>query len=146
MAEVVRNSTSHLTDADLAAMAEYLKSIPPNSSLRTGKPVPDPARAQAATLYMDHCGACHQAGGRGMPGVFPPLAGNPVVIAPDAANIVKVVLGGVPAQGKYIPMPGFASLLSDQQVADLANYVRTSWGNQAAGYVTAAAVAKLRGR
>ena len=49
MAEVVRNSTSHLTDADLAAMAEYLKSIPPNSSLRTGKPVPDPARAQAAT-------------------------------------------------------------------------------------------------
>ena len=81
-----------------------------------------------------------------MPGVFPPLAGNPVVIAPDAANIVKVVLGGVPAQGKYIPMPGFASLLSDQQVADLANYVRTSWGNQAAGYVTAAAVAKLRGR
>ena len=108
--------------------------------------MPDPARAQAATLYMDHCGACHQAGGRGMPGVFPPLAGNPVVIAPDAANIVKVVLGGVPAQGKYIPMPGFASLLSDQQVADLANYVRTSWGNQAAGYVTAAAVAKLRGR
>jgi mono/diheme cytochrome c family protein len=146
MAEVVRNSTSHLTDADLAAMAEYLKSIPPNSSLRTGKPVPDPARAQAATLYMDHCGACHQAGGRGMPGVFPPLAGNPVVIAPDAANIVKVVLGGVPAQGKYIPMPGFASQLNDQQIADLANYVRTSWGNPAAADVTAAAVGKLRGR
>jgi len=146
MAEVVRNSTSHLTDADLAAMAEYLKSIPPNSSLRTGKPVPDPARAQAATLYMDHCGACHQAGGRGMPGVLPPLAGNPVVIAPDAANIVKVVLGGVPAQGKYIPMPGFASVLNDQQIADLANYVRTSWGNQAAADVTAASVARLRPR
>ena len=146
MAEVVRNSTSHLTDADLAAMAEYLKSIPPNSSLRTGKPVPDPARAQAATLYMDHCGACHQAGGRGMPGVFPPLAGNPVVIAPDAANILKVVLGGVPAQGKYIPMPGFASQLNDQQIADLANYVRISWGNQAAADVTAASVARLRPR
>ena len=108
--------------------------------------MPDPARAQAATLYMDHCGGCHQAGGRGMPGVFPPLAGNPVVIAPDAANILKVVLGGVPAQGKYIPMPGFASQLNDQQIADLANYVRTSWGNPAAADVTAASVARLRPR
>jgi len=146
MAEVVRNSTSNLSDADLAAMGEYLKSIPPNSSLRTGKPAPDPARAQAASLYLDHCGACHQAGGRGMPNVFPPLAGNPVVIAPDAANIVKVVLGGVPAQGKYIPMPGFASVLTDQQIAALANYIRTSWGNQAVPNVTTEAVARLRGR
>ena len=81
-----------------------------------------------------------------MPGVFPPLAGNPVVIAPDAANILKVVLGGVPAQGKYIPMPGLASQLNDQQIADLANYVRPSWGNPAAADVTAAAVEKLRGR
>jgi mono/diheme cytochrome c family protein len=54
--------------------------------------------------------------------------------------------GGVPAQGKYIPMPGFASVLNDQQIADLANYVRTSWGNQAAADVTAASVARLRPR
>jgi mono/diheme cytochrome c family protein len=43
-------------------------------------------------------------------------------------------------------MPGFASQLNDQQIADLANYVRISWGNQAAADVTAAAVEKLRGR
>jgi mono/diheme cytochrome c family protein len=65
------------------------------------------------------------------------VAGNP-------ADILKVVLQGLPAQGKYIPMPSFGSQLSDQQVADLSNYIRTSWGNAAAPNTTAAMVAKLR--
>ena len=144
MAEVVKNSTSHLTDADLAAIGEYLKSIPANSSLRAGKAAPDPTRARGATLYLDHCAGCHQSGGRGLPGVFPPLAGNGAVVAPDPANILKVVLGGIPPQGKYIPMPAFASQLSDQQVAHVANYVRTSWGNAAAPNATPAMAAQLR--
>ncbi len=144
MAEVVTNSLSHLSDADLAAMAEYLKAIPPNSSLRTGKPVPDPTRLRGATLYMDHCGGCHQAKGRGIPGVFPPLAGNGAVIAPDPSNIIKVVLKGLPQRGAYIPMPALGGQLDDQQIADIANYVRTSWGNVAAPNSTAAMVAKLR--
>ena len=41
-------------------------------------------------------------------------------------------------------MPAFASLLSDQQVADLANYVRTSWGNAAAPNTTAAMATRIR--
>jgi mono/diheme cytochrome c family protein len=139
MALVVRNSTSHLSDADLMAMAVYLKDLPANSSLRQGRPAPP-----AAQLYLDHCAACHQAGGRGITGVFPPLAGNGAVVAPDPANVVKVVLEGVPAQGRYTPMPGFAAQLGDQQIADLSNYLRTSWGNAAAPNTTAAAVARLR--
>jgi mono/diheme cytochrome c family protein len=144
MALVVKNSTSFMTDADLMAMATYLKDIPPNSTLRQGKPAPDPTRAAGATLYLDHCAGCHQAGGRGMPGVFPPLAGNGVVVASDPADILKVVLNGVPAQGKYVPMPPFSSQLNDQQIADLANYVRSSWGNAAPPNTSAAMVAKLR--
>jgi mono/diheme cytochrome c family protein len=76
--------------------------------------------------------------------VFPPLAGNGAVIAPDPADILKVVLGGIPAQGKYVPMPGFAAQLTDAQIAALANYVRTSWGNSAAPNATPPAVAALR--
>jgi mono/diheme cytochrome c family protein len=144
MAEVVKNSTSKMSDADLAAMAAYLKDIPANSTLRQGKPVPDAARSAGATLYLDHCAGCHQAGGRGIPGVFPPLAGNGVVLAADPADILKVVLHGVPAQGKYVPMPGFAGQLSDQQVADLSNYLRTSWGNGAPPNTTSAMSAQLR--
>jgi mono/diheme cytochrome c family protein len=145
MALVVKNSTSQMSAADLLAMATYLKNIPANSTLRQGKPAPDPTRAAGASLYLDHCAGCHQAGGRGMPGVFPPLAGNGVVLSSDPADILKVVLHGVPAQGKYVPMPAFAGQLNDQQVADLANYLRTSWGNGAAPNTTAAMAARLRG-
>jgi hypothetical protein len=52
MAEVVQNSTSQLSDADLTAMAEYLKSMPPDSGLRTGIKAVDPTRQQGATHYM----------------------------------------------------------------------------------------------
>ena len=144
MAEVVQNSLSYLSTEDLNAMAEYLKSIPPNSKLRTGRKAADPTRAQGAALYMDNCGGCHQATGRGLPGVFPPLAGNGVVVAPDPGNILKVVDGGIKARGGYVPMPGFKDRLTDEQVADIANYVRTSWGNSAAPNVTSAMVAKMR--
>ncbi len=144
MAEVVRNSTSHLTDADLRSMATYLKSIPPDSSLRTGRVRPDADRAAAARLYLDHCSGCHQAKGRGIPGVFPPLAGNGVVIAPDPADILKVVLQGIPAQNQRVPMPSFAKQLSDAEIAAIANYLRTSWGNAASANASAGDVAKLR--
>ncbi|MEP7329090.1 MAG: cytochrome c [Betaproteobacteria bacterium] len=144
MAEVVRNSTSHLTDADLLAIGDYMKSLPPDSSLRTGRVRPDPTRAAGATLYGEHCAGCHQAQGRGVPGVFPPLAGNGVVTATDPADIFKVVLGGIPAKGGYIPMPPFAAQLNDAQIAQIANYVRTSWGNHAAPNATTAAVARTR--
>jgi mono/diheme cytochrome c family protein len=144
MAEVVRNSLSYLTDADRDAMAEYLKSIPPESRLRTGRKAADPTRARGAALYMDNCGGCHQATGRGIRGVFPPLAGNGVVVAPDPANILKVVDAGIKARGGYVPMPSFKDQLTDQQVAEIANYIRTSWGNTAAPNVTSAMVANMR--
>ncbi|HQR10692.1 MAG TPA: c-type cytochrome [Casimicrobiaceae bacterium] len=144
MAEVIRNSLSFLVADDLRAMAEYLKSIPPESRLRTGRRAPDPTRTRGAKLYTDNCSGCHQAMGRGLPGVFPPLAGNGVVVAADPGNILKVIDGGIPARGAYIPMPGFKDKLTDQQVAEVANYIRTSWGNGAAPNATPEGVARMR--
>jgi mono/diheme cytochrome c family protein len=145
MAEVVHNSLSYLTDADLKAMAEYLKSLPPNSALKTGYAAADATAQQGAKLYVDNCMACHQSKGRGIPGVFPPLAGNGVIVAPSPNDIIKVMLGGIPARNGYIAMPEFASRLTDQQIADVANYVRTSWGNGTAPNATASLVKGLRG-
>ncbi len=144
MAEVVQNSLSYLTDADLKAIAEYLKSIPADSTLRTGRKALDVSRQAGAKLYVDNCAGCHQSQGRGVPNVFPPLAGNGVVLAADPANIFKVVLGGIPAQGKFSPMPSFAGVLTDEQITAIANYVRTSWGNNAPPNATPDNVAKVR--
>jgi len=144
MAEVVHNSLSHLTDADLLAMATYLKSLPAKSGLRTTWGEPDPAKKRGALLYSDHCSGCHQPGGGGISGVFPALASNGVVLAPDPADIIKVVLQGIAARNSYSAMPSFATQLTDQQIADIANYVRTSWGNVAPPNATAAMVANVR--
>lgn len=144
MAEVVHNSLQYLTDTDLKAMAEYLKALPPNSALKTGYAAVDPRAQQGAKLYVDNCMACHQSKGRGISGVFPPLAGNGAVVAPLPNDIIKVVLAGIPARSGYIAMPSFAARLTDQQIADIANYVRTSWGNASTPDATAQAVQALR--
>lgn len=142
MREVVHNSLSYLTDDDLMAIAVYLKSQPPRGarSPATSSFKPD---TKAAHLYLDHCAPCHQAKGIGMPGAIPPLAGNPVVLAPDPSDVLSVVLGGVPARGAYMAMPSFASLGNDT-LADIVNYVRTSWGNTASLPVRADTVQAIR--
>lgn len=44
------------------------------------------AAAKGATLYANSCASCHQANGQGLPGTFPPLADDPVVLAEDAGE------------------------------------------------------------
>lgn len=89
-----------------------------------------------ATLYRTSCSSCHQANGEGIPGAFPPLAGDPVVTAQDPTQHIRVVLFGM--QGEAIDgveysaaMPPFSEQLSDEEVAAIINHERTSWGNDA---------------
>ncbi len=144
MAEVVHNSTSKLTDADLLAMGTYLKSIPSNSSLSNDRKKVDATYLAGTKLYVDNCSGCHQSSGRGIKGVIPPLAGNPVVMAEQPNDIIKVTIRGIQMRDGYIAMPEFASRLSDQEILEIANYVRSSWGNGAAPNVTKSLVEKIR--
>ncbi len=89
-----------------------------------------------APLYSANCASCHQANGMGLPGAFPPLAGNSVVLDSEPTEHIHTTLFGL--QGKTIdgidyasPMPGF-SHLSDENIAAVINHERTSWGNDGA--------------
>jgi mono/diheme cytochrome c family protein len=145
MQEVVHESLSHLGDPDLNAMAVYLKEQTSNSR-PPAAPSPDkwPRQADAQALYREQCGACHQNDGRGIAGTVPALAHNDAVTAAEPSNVVMAMLEGFPAQGSWGAMGSFASSLSDEQIADVANYVRTAWGNAAAPNATPWAVASWR--
>jgi mono/diheme cytochrome c family protein len=143
MQEVVHDSLSFLTPDDLDAMATYLL------DLKNDKDAPAPLSPKveklAAKLYADNCATCHGAKGEGTAGSIPPLAANPAVIAAKPFDILAVVLQGIPARADLPAMPSFAGSLNDSDVANLTNYVRTSWGNKAAPNATRALVATWRG-
>ncbi|MBB80416.1 MAG: hypothetical protein CMN02_05335 [Roseibacillus sp.] len=106
---------------------------------------PSAQRGQQAYLA---CVACHQPDGTGLPGAFPPLAGSKRLLGPvdlPARIILKGLQGPLKAGNKHYngAMPGHERLLTDQQIADILNYTRTAWGNQA-GEVTTEAVATIR--
>lgn len=149
MADVVFQSTQHLSDDDLHAMAVYLQSLPPS------EPVAVPAsRANAAQLalgeqvYQRHCVDCHGANGQGAPFAYPALAGNRAVTQASHVNTVQAILSGgfAPATvGNPQPygMPPYRTLLTDVEVAAVASFIRQSWGNQA-GAVTVLNVQRVR--
>ncbi|NIE75995.1 c-type cytochrome [Pantoea sp. Ap-967] len=157
MSDVVEHSLQHLNDADLTAIARYLKTLPPSNP--DDKPhAYDQQVADAlwrgddskagASVYVDNCAACHRTDGHGYTRVFPALAGNPVVQTADATSLIHVVLAGgtVPATHSApsnFTMPAFGWRLSDQEVADVVNFIRTSWGNQGSA-VSASDVKALR--
>ncbi|PTT78629.1 alcohol dehydrogenase, partial [Pelomonas sp. HMWF004] len=154
MAEVVLGSTANLDEADLAAMARYLRSLPEQAVAR-----PPPAQAdtrrreRGAGLYREHCAACHGEQGEGRMSAsgdpaYPALAGSRTVTQASAANLVRIIERGgfgpaTPGHPQPFGMPPFAGLLQADELAALASHLRQSFGNQA-GEVTSVEVLRLR--
>ena len=148
MAQVVLNSTSRMSDADIKAIAVYLKDVSPQAP-EPAVAAPSPAQmANGEKLYKGSCIGCHEIDGRGAPRIYPPLPGNANLQSADPASAIKITLDGAetittaraPNTGS---MPPYASKMSDQEVADVLTYVRNAWGN-AASAVTPDEVAKAR--
>jgi mono/diheme cytochrome c family protein len=107
-------------------------------------PPAETALQRGGKLYSENCAECHQSNGEGIHGAVPPMADNPAVIAKSPTDIIGAIVKGVPPRGGMGGMPSFAGALSDQEIADIANYVRTSWGNRATPDTTANLVAAWR--
>ena len=148
MQEVVELSTGRMTDADRAAIAAYLKDLPP--SMPAEMPAtPDPAAMRAGeAIFADACASCHLSRGEGQMRLFPPLAASASVQSRDPTTVLHVVLKGsaLLATGKMptpAAMPAFDWKLDDRQIADVATYIRNAWGNSAKP-VSPGDVGKLR--
>lgn len=141
MFEVVHFSTQYLSPDDLAAMSAYLFDLDTLPERATPPVPPQPVAVPAETgasaraTYLAVCASCHGVEGQGIPHVVVPLATNASLRLADARNLNRVILTGIPAQRfpgleRMQPMPGFAAQLSDQEVADLSNWLRANWGGQ----------------
>lgn len=148
MAEVVSLSSSHITDADLSAIATYLKSF----SGASDPPAPigsnDPRMVAGQAIYRDQCSACHGLDGRGSAQLFPSLADSSVARSEDPATQIRIVLRGArsvatTAEPTAPGMPSYGRQLTDAQIAAVLTYIRNSWGGAAAA-VTAEDVTNAR--
>jgi alcohol dehydrogenase (quinone), cytochrome c subunit len=158
MTDVINNSTQAMNDEDVAAMSHYLKSLPASGG--TGAPVyaydPNltkvslsrPANDPGAKVYTAYCMHCHGVDGKAFAPFLAPLAGNPNVLEKDPSSLINVTLNGthdlviqgIPAA---YPMPRYAPVLNDQQIADVLTFIRAGWNNDAPA-VSAAEVGKMR--
>lgn len=131
MRQVVEESTSEMTGADLNAIAIYLKSLPPVAA----KPphAPDAKQMQAGqAIFVARCSICHT---RSSAQGYPTLAGNTLVQSRNPHTILRIILQGASTAatktaGSGFSMPAFP-VLSDRELADVATFIRNSWGNRA---------------
>ena len=114
MAEVVQFSTQYLSDADLRAMAVYLKAeaqrtaatSPMTVNTAPLPPVRSDRATQGAAIYDKHCAQCHGEQGQGVAGAYPALAGHRAVLQNDTTNLVQALLyGGYPPATAGNPRP-----------------------------------------
>ncbi|MFI4951454.1 MAG: c-type cytochrome, partial [Caulobacterales bacterium] len=148
MADVVRYSTSQMTDADLRSVGAWLKAQPSHAAAPAARTLDPKVMAMGQAIYVDECAACHAADGKAAPTEFPPLPGAAVTQSADPTTVIRFILSGTQtvatdARPTSFSMPSYAWKLNDAQVAAVATYVRNSWGNQAPP-VSVSDVAKLR--
>ncbi len=143
MATVVRQSLQYLSQEDALAMAVYLKSLTENETGRLPgvkfSVMSGSLRKHldlGGQLYQEYCQACHGTDGKGVPGIYPALAGNRSVIMDSPLNVIRSVLnGGYPPTTAGNPrpygMPPFQQILRNEEVALVVSYIRNAWGNRA---------------
>ena len=149
MAPVIGDSTQYLSNADLHAIAVFLKSLParnvsgtfdnnPHARTLTGRALASGERERpGAGIYLSYCARCHRADGTGQPDKAPALAGNPLVMASDPTSAIRIVVEGSESpkmndNAKTQKMPAFNDQLTTTEIAEVVSFVRNTWGNHSA--------------
>ncbi|MGC1632276.1 MAG: cytochrome c [Gelidibacter sp.] len=102
---------------------------------------------RGARVYEDFCMNCHMPKGQGVPSAFPPLADSDYLLSKRIESIkaVKYGLSGeITVNGKVYNSSMAALGLSDDEVADVMNYILNSWGNDDGKMVTTSEVSKIQ--
>ncbi|PXW55030.1 cytochrome c [Methylobacterium sp. B4] len=147
MRQTIEESLSKMTEADLKAMVAYLRTIPAKQTYKEKdlQAFNQPG-APGADTYLTYCSSCHKPDGKGIEGAVPALAGNTSVQSAGPETVINVIVGGLAAQSGYAPMPAIGQEMTDQQIKDVTDYIRNSWGNKAPVVSETGVVATARGK
>lgn len=131
---------------DINAIATYLKDpVETRTASLGGEVFLDPEnKAEGAAIFTTNCSSCHKDDGKGAQGVAASLVKSGTVIGRSPHNVIRVLLQGIAPNDEYGVMPSFKEQLSNEEIALVANYVRTAWGNEGIPSVNAAMVGQLR--
>jgi mono/diheme cytochrome c family protein len=104
--------------------------------------------ARGKEVYGLYCQNCHMEDGNGMPEVNPPLVKSDYMKRP-AKDLISVILKGSTSSltvngKKYLGAMPAQEYLTDEQIADVLNYIKNSWGNKIPGAITPAMVKAQR--
>ena len=132
MGEVVGLSTSKLSDADVKAMATYLKGVS-GPKAAADNSADQKVLTAGGAIYQDLCSACHKSDGTGVPNLIPDLSHAATVDTGDPTTVLRVILQGAQSvatdrEPTGPAMPAFGWQLNDAQVAAVATYVRNHLG------------------
>jgi cytochrome c oxidase subunit 2 len=95
---------------------------------------------RGATLYDQHCSACHKFDGSGMPPTFPSLRNSSITTGSDINRHIDVVMNGVPNTA----MQAFAPQLDDEELAAIITYERNAWEHDTGDLVQPAEIQARR--
>jgi mono/diheme cytochrome c family protein len=151
MGEAVDKSLRFLTQADIASIVAYLRSVPPIANADLPRPKENIATAATAAdplgkrIFEGACASCHGWAGESPVMPFASFVGARAVNDPSAINVAQIVLSGTQRQtpSGIATMPAFGHAYSDAEIASVANYVTTAFGAVPSA-IAAADIAKLR--
>jgi len=158
MAEVVDNSLSFLSDADIRAMVTYMKSVPSNSDGTDDAAAPTPSSQHAVNetpsgrvpdrglqIFEGACSSCHGLDGKGVVSAYASLLGGRTANDPAGTNATQAILDGTHLRIAKTAgfMPEFGGGYSDPEIAVVVNYLIGRFG-RTASTVTPDDIAKRR--
>ena len=131
-----------LSNDDMAAVLTYIRSAWSNkaAAITADQVVAarNPVASSGGQIFVAKCASCHQTSGQGT-SAYPPLNGNPHVVAADPKEMIAtivsgrsgpLVVNGTTYNGK---MPTWKGQLSSADIAAVATYIRSAWANKAPG-------------
>ncbi len=151
MAEVVDNSLRYLTEADIKAIATYLKSVPANGDGTDVAAAPTPSKPREVSeqpappdksgpglhVFEGACIGCHQFDGKGAVSNYASLIGGRTANDPSGTNATQAFIGGTHLGFAKTAgfMPNFGDAYSDPEIAAVVNYVTGQFGARASSLI-----------